>query len=75
MVMEDEKGMDEKVLAVSTKDPHFAEVHTLRDVPEHGKMPYNIHALWLTRNLTTTHSVMPYSVEGDCTFLRHLQGT
>jgi len=35
MVMEDEKGMDEKVLAVSTKDPHFADVHSLRDVPEH----------------------------------------
>jgi inorganic pyrophosphatase len=35
MVMEDEKGVDEKVLAVSTQDPHFTEVHSLRDVPEH----------------------------------------
>lgn len=35
MVMEDEKGMDEKVLAVSSKDPHFAQVTSLRDVPEH----------------------------------------
>lgn len=35
MVMEDEKGMDEKVLAVLTKDPRMSEVRTLRDVPEH----------------------------------------
>mmetsp|Transcript_17362 Transcript_17362/g.26037 ORF Transcript_17362/g.26037 Transcript_17362/m.26037 type:complete len:147 (-) Transcript_17362:238-678(-) len=35
MVMEDEKGMDEKVLAVVHKDPHYMDLHTLRDVPEH----------------------------------------
>jgi inorganic pyrophosphatase len=35
MVMEDEKGKDEKVLAVLTKDPRMGEMHTLRDVPEH----------------------------------------
>mmetsp|Transcript_8988 Transcript_8988/g.14565 ORF Transcript_8988/g.14565 Transcript_8988/m.14565 type:complete len:280 (-) Transcript_8988:636-1475(-) len=35
MVMEDEKGMDEKVLAVVNKDPHYVEMKTLRDVPEH----------------------------------------
>lgn len=27
--------MDEKVLAVLTKDPRMGEVRTLRDVPEH----------------------------------------
>ena len=35
MVMEDEKGLDEKVLAVPTSDPRFSEYRTLRDVPEH----------------------------------------
>lgn len=35
MIMEDEKGKDEKVLGVLTKDPRFAEYHSLRDVPEH----------------------------------------
>jgi len=35
MVMEDEKGLDEKVLAVPTNDPRFDEYKTLRDVPEH----------------------------------------
>ena len=35
MVMEDEKGLDEKVLAVPTNDPRFQEYRTLRDVPEH----------------------------------------
>ncbi|GAB5369000.1 hypothetical protein AAMO2058_001367500 [Amorphochlora amoebiformis] len=35
MVMEDEKGMDEKVLAVVSKDPHYVEMKSLRDVPEH----------------------------------------
>jgi inorganic pyrophosphatase len=33
--MEDEKGLDEKVLAVCSKDPRYAEVKTLRDLPEH----------------------------------------
>lgn len=35
MIMEDEKGLDEKVLAVPTNDPRFDEYKTLRDVPEH----------------------------------------
>ena len=35
MIMEDEKGLDEKVLAVPTHDPRFSEYKTLRDVPEH----------------------------------------
>uniref|UniRef100_A0A7S2RLU3 Inorganic pyrophosphatase n=1 Tax=Mucochytrium quahogii TaxID=96639 RepID=A0A7S2RLU3_9STRA len=35
MVMEDEKGMDEKVLAVCANDPMFDEVKTFRDLPEH----------------------------------------
>ena len=35
MIMEDEKGLDEKVLAVPVNDPRFEEYRTLRDVPEH----------------------------------------
>jgi len=35
MIMEDEKGLDEKVLAVPVTDPRFDEYKTLRDVPEH----------------------------------------
>eukprot|EP00752_Nemacystus_decipiens_P004562 g4164.t1 len=35
MVMEDEKGLDEKVLAVPDKDPRFNHMKSLRDVPEH----------------------------------------
>lgn len=35
MVMEDEKGVDEKVLAVPANDPRYREVLTLRDIPEH----------------------------------------
>ena len=35
MIMEDEKGLDEKVLAVPVHDPRFEEYKTLRDVPEH----------------------------------------
>ncbi len=35
MIMEDEKGLDEKVLAVPVNDPRFDEYRTLRDVPEH----------------------------------------
>ncbi|CAM9955461.1 unnamed protein product, partial [Choristocarpus tenellus] len=34
MVMEDEKGLDEKVLAVPDKDPRFDHMKSLRDVPE-----------------------------------------
>lgn len=35
MVMEDEKGGDEKVLAVPANDPRYKKVLTLRDIPEH----------------------------------------
>eukprot|EP00472_Partenskyella_glossopodia_P013378 CAMPEP_0197541244 /NCGR_PEP_ID=MMETSP1318-20131121/67052_1 /TAXON_ID=552666 /ORGANISM="Partenskyella glossopodia, Strain RCC365" /LENGTH=283 /DNA_ID=CAMNT_0043100397 /DNA_START=210 /DNA_END=1061 /DNA_ORIENTATION=- len=35
LVMQDEKGMDEKLLAVAAKDPRLYEVRTLRNVPEH----------------------------------------
>lgn len=33
--LEDEKGLDEKVLAVPDKDPRFNHMKSLRDVPEH----------------------------------------
>lgn len=33
--MSDEKGQDEKLLAVPTEDPRFQHVHTLEDIPEH----------------------------------------
>ena len=36
MIMEDEKGLDEKVLAVPSHDPRFADIKSLRDVPEHS---------------------------------------
>ena len=35
MIMEDEKGLDEKVLAVPVNDPRFDEYRSLRDVPDH----------------------------------------
>lgn len=35
--MEDEEGRDWKILAVSTKDPRFKEVHSLVDVDNHLK--------------------------------------
>ena len=33
--MSDEKGQDDKIICVATKDPRFAEVETLDDVSEH----------------------------------------
>lgn len=33
--MRDEKGDDEKVLAVPTVDPRYADIHELEDVPHH----------------------------------------
>ncbi|HEX2034788.1 MAG TPA: inorganic diphosphatase [Chloroflexota bacterium] len=33
--MQDEKGQDEKVLAVPVSDPRFHEVHELNDLPSH----------------------------------------
>lgn len=38
LIMEDEKGRDEKVLAVSSKDPHWNDFLTLEDVPKHKLM-------------------------------------
>jgi inorganic pyrophosphatase len=35
MVMEDEKGQDEKVLAVLAKDPNYSHVHCMADLPPH----------------------------------------
>uniref|UniRef100_A0A7S2TVC7 Inorganic pyrophosphatase n=1 Tax=Lotharella oceanica TaxID=641309 RepID=A0A7S2TVC7_9EUKA len=35
LVMQDEKGTDEKLLGVAAKDPRLYEVRTLRNVPEH----------------------------------------
>ena len=35
MVMEDEKGLDEKVLAVVDKDPRLNEINTIEDIPKH----------------------------------------
>jgi len=33
--MSDEKGQDEKLLAVPTEDPRFKDVHSLEDIPQH----------------------------------------
>lgn len=35
MVMEDEKGMDEKLLAVAEKDPNYNHIKTMNDIPPH----------------------------------------
>ncbi|CAH0118711.1 MULTISPECIES: inorganic diphosphatase [unclassified Paenibacillus] len=35
LIMSDDKGQDEKLLAVPTKDPRFKDVNSLNDVPEH----------------------------------------
>jgi inorganic pyrophosphatase len=35
LIMTDDKGKDEKLLAVPTSDPRFKNVHSLDDVPEH----------------------------------------
>lgn len=35
VVMEDEKGMDDKIIAVPVKDPRFNEVKDINDVPKH----------------------------------------
>tara|TARA_B100000424_G_scaffold268436_1_gene263223 strand:+ start:1926 stop:2462 length:537 start_codon:yes stop_codon:yes gene_type:complete len=35
MIMEDEKGQDEKVLAVVDKDPRLNEIETMNDIPKH----------------------------------------
>ncbi len=35
LVMSDDKGQDEKILAVAKDDPRFSHIHDLADVPEH----------------------------------------
>ena len=35
MIMEDEKGMDEKLLAVASNDPHYDHLITINDIPKH----------------------------------------
>ena len=35
MVMEDEKGMDEKLLAIANNDPHFSHINNIKDIPKH----------------------------------------
>ena len=35
LLMEDEKGQDEKILAVLEKSPHHKEINVLTDVPHH----------------------------------------
>ena len=35
MIMEDEKGLDEKVLAVVDKDPRLNEIKKIEDIPKH----------------------------------------
>jgi inorganic pyrophosphatase len=35
LVMEDEKGYDEKLLAIAEKDPHHNYIHTKEDIPSH----------------------------------------
>lgn len=36
--MADEKGEDEKILAVPTGDPRFADIHSLDDLPRHWRL-------------------------------------
>lgn len=33
--MEDEKGKDEKLLAVAEKDPHYSHINNMDDIPVH----------------------------------------
>src|SRR5207248_5816956 len=35
LIMRDEKGPDEKILAVPIGEPRFATVNTLKDIPDH----------------------------------------
>ncbi len=35
LLMEDEKGMDEKILAVPTVDQRFKDIHDIKDIPQH----------------------------------------
>lgn len=37
LLMEDEKGMDEKVVAVPCSDPRFAQVQSVEQLPEHTR--------------------------------------
>ena len=46
LTMFDEKGMDEKILAVPEDDPRYKEIHDLPDLPEHW--PREIAAFFRT---------------------------
>ncbi|WP_062198334.1 inorganic diphosphatase [Massilibacterium senegalense] len=35
LIMSDDKGPDEKLLAVPAEDPRFKDIHTLADMPQH----------------------------------------
>lgn len=35
LIMSDDKGPDEKLLAVPVEDPRFKDIHTLADMPQH----------------------------------------
>jgi inorganic pyrophosphatase len=37
IVMEDEKGIDDKIVAVPVKDPRFSHIKSIEDLPEHQK--------------------------------------
>jgi inorganic pyrophosphatase len=37
IVMEDEAGLDDKVVAVPIKDPRFAKIKDISDIPEHTR--------------------------------------
>jgi len=35
IVMEDEAGLDDKIIAVPVKDPRFSKIKSVKDIPEH----------------------------------------
>jgi inorganic pyrophosphatase len=37
IIMEDEKGIDDKIIAVPVNDPRFSHIKSLNDIPEHLK--------------------------------------
>jgi len=37
LLMEDEKGLDDKVIAVPVKDPRFSHINSVEDLPSHLK--------------------------------------
>jgi inorganic pyrophosphatase len=41
MKMEDEKGTDDKIVAIPVKDPRFNEIEDMNDIPEHVRKEIN----------------------------------